>query len=60
MSESVAIFLVPESVAVFLVPESVAVRGEKDFEFITVACLCWPSCLFASSGKSCLLLSPGT
>ncbi|QHN85021.1 uncharacterized protein DS421_16g533710 [Arachis hypogaea] len=33
---------------------------EKDFEFRTVACLCWPSCLFASSGKSCSLLSPGT
>ncbi|XLQ99928.1 hypothetical protein S83_066127, partial [Arachis hypogaea] len=29
--------------------------SEKDFELRTVACLCWLSCLFASSGNSFLI-----
>ena len=33
-------------------------RGEKMFEFWTLACLCWPSGFSASGWKSCSILSP--
>lgn len=35
-------------------------RGQKDFEFRVMACLCRPSCFITSGWKSCVLLPSGT